>query len=38
MLYWTNETMLEILKLILSKISKNVYVKNYMLGNERSRT
>ncbi len=29
---------IEILKLILSKISKNVYGKNYMLGNERSRT
>jgi hypothetical protein len=34
--------MLEILKLILSRISKrkkkNVYGKNYMWGNERSRT
>jgi hypothetical protein len=30
--------MLEIVKPILSKISKNVYRKNYMWGNERSRT
>jgi hypothetical protein len=30
--------MLEILKMILSKISNNVYGKNYMWGNERSKT
>jgi hypothetical protein len=30
--------MLDILKLSISKISKNVYGKNYMWGNEQSRT
>ncbi len=30
--------MLEILKLILSDISKNIYVENYMWGNKKPRT
>ncbi len=38
MLYYTDETILEIFKLILSDISKNFYGENYVWGNELSRT
>jgi hypothetical protein len=37
-LYYTNETILEILKLILSDISKIFYGENYMWGNKRPGT